>query len=177
MESKKSQVGIIIIGIFLFLLLFLGFILVVGSVTIDWVFDEAVPELTNLGMVGSANLTEYSGYTITPVNSIVQSFSWLAGIIYVISIIAMIGMAFAFRMTGNKWLIGLFFCIMIILLLAGIFVSNIYEEFYSDTGDLGTRLKEHTLLSWCLLYSPALICFIGFICGIILFTGEQGGAL
>jgi len=173
--NKKGQVeGIILIAFILFIVLFIGLLLVIGSVVIDWTADEVVPELTSLGSIGDANLTEYSGYTITPVNSFIQTFNWLAGFIYILCLVALVGLSFAFRFTGNKWLLGLFIMIMIMLVIASIFVSNIYEEFYNDSGDLGTRLQEHTLLSWLLLYSPLVVTVLGFICGIIMFTGEGG---
>lgn len=175
MRSNKGQIGILFVGIALFLLLIIGVILVFGSMVIDWVSDEATPILSDLGVVGSANLTEIAGYTITPANSVIQSFTWMTGVIFVLGIIACIGLSFVFRGTGNKWAIGLFVGFMILLVIASIFVSNIYEDFYNDVNDVGTRLKEHTLMSWFLLYSPVIMCIIGFICGIILFTGDDTG--
>ena len=175
MINKKGDIMLIIymVGI-LFLVLIIGLGLVFGTMIIDWTFDEAVPELTNLGQMGSANLTEIGGYTLTPVNNIVQSFIWLGGVFYVFALIGCLGFAFAFRFTGNKWLMGFFIACMFILLIASIFISNIYEEFYNTTGDVGTRLHEQVLLSYLILYSPIIICIIGFFCGVIMFTGEGG---
>lgn len=174
-KSKKGNIGrVIFIGAVLFILLLIGIFLVFGAIVIDWVADVTVPELSNLGVVGSSNLTEISQYTVTPINSIIQSFTWMGGIFYVLGLVACLGLAFAFRFTGNKWLITLFICIMFLLVIAAIFISNIYEEFYSGTDDVATRLQEHSLLSWMILYSPVIMSILGFICGIIMFTGEGG---
>jgi hypothetical protein len=172
--KKGNIVAIIYLMLILFLLLIGGVMLIFGAVIIDWVFDEAVPELSNLGVVGDANLTEYSKYSISPVNTVVQSFIWLAGVFYVLGLMGVIGFAFAFRFTGNKWLMGFFFACMLMLIMSSIFMSNIYEEFYTGTDEVGTRLKEHELLSYLILYSPLVFSVIGFICGIIMFTGEGG---
>jgi len=174
MINKKSQgaTSIIFFIAILFLLLIAGLALVIGSAVVNWVWDEAAPELTNLGMIGEANMTSIAGSTITPANSFVQSFTWLTGVIYVMALIACFGLAVAFRFTGNKWLAGFFIVSMIMLIMACVFVSNIYEDFYDDNDALGTRLKEHTLLSFLILESPLIFSILGFIGGVIMFTGD-----
>lgn len=159
----------LIVGFFFFILI--GVAIAFGSSIINLVFDEVVPEVSNLGMVGPANLTEIAGYTIAPINTVVQNFTWLAGVVYTIGLLALFGLAFAFRINGNKWLISLFFVCMFLLIITCIFLSNIYEDFYNDPGDIGPRLQEHTILSFLILYSPMIMCVVGFICGIIIFTG------
>jgi hypothetical protein len=172
MINKKGNAYVMILFIALiFIILFLGFAMVVGSSVINWVFDEAVPEVTNLGMVGDANMTEIASYTITPINNIVQSFTWLTGILYMMMVIGSFGLLFIFKATGSKWLIGFYVALMLVLVLGSMFMSNMYEDFYNDTGELGTRLKEHTLLSWMILYSPAVFSVVGFIFGALLFSG------
>ena len=172
-RNKKGQVdGIIWIFLVLFVILFLGLFLAFGSLVIDWTFDEAVPILKDLGMMGSSNMTEIAGYTITPVDNVVQAFTWLAGVVYVMALVGCMGLAFAFRFTGSKWLMGFFVAGMLLLVMASIFISNTYEEFFTGTDDVATRLQEQTMLSWLILYSPLVTCIIGFISGIIMFTGE-----
>jgi|TARA_R100001530_G_scaffold34477_2_gene26917 hypothetical protein len=180
MESKKGQIeSILIMVAILFLLLFVGLLLVFGTMTFDWVADEVVPEFLSIGNVGDANFTEYGGYTIQPVNTVIQSFTWLAGIFYFMGLIGCIGLAVSFRMIGNKWLVGFFFVCMFLLIVTSIFISNIYEEFYNDGTEVGARLHEQVLLSWLLLYSPMVMSVIGFVCGIIMFSGEfvEGGGI
>jgi len=176
MKNKKGNViaVILIIGA-LFLLMFIGLGMVIGSSVINWVFDEAVPELSGLGMVGPSNFSQYSDMTIVPLNTFVQNMTWLTGVLYVFGIIGVLGLAFAFRSSGNRWVIGLFVGLVLILVIASIFISNIYEDFYDDGGDLGDRLAEHTLLSYLILYSPFIMSMIAFIAGIILFSGAGEG--
>jgi hypothetical protein len=172
---KKGNFNLVIIlGVVLLVLLAGGMALSIGVATVDWVADEVVPEIDNLGVVGDANLTDIAEYSITPANVVVQSMTFLSGVIYVLGILACVGLAFAFRFTGNKWLAGLFVLIMLMIVLASIFVSNMYEDFYDDDSEMGTRLKEQTVLSWFILESPLVMSIVGFVCGIIMFTGEGG---
>ena len=172
-KNKKGNVSSIIwIILILFFVMFLGVILAFGSVIVKWTFDEAMPTLTSIGMVGSTNMSSIGSTVLTPVNNVVQSFTWLAGVVYAMALIGCLGMAFAFRFTGSKWLMGFFICCMLLLVVSSIFISNIYEEFYSDGSDIGTALHNLPMLSYLLLYSPLVMCIIGFVCGIIMFTGE-----
>ena len=175
MNKKGNLLVMILIVGGLFLLMFLGLLLVIGSSILNFVADTVVPELTGIGMVGGANFTQAVDITITPVDSFIQNMTWIAGIIYIFGIMAVLGISFAFRNTGEKWLIGLFVAMVLILVIASIFISNIYEEFYNGDDEISTRLKEHTLLSFMLLYSPAIISLIAFLSGIILFSGVQEG--
>ena len=86
--KKKAQINniILLVGL-LFILLIAGLFLVFGSMIINWVFDEAVPELSSLGMVGSSNLSQVADVSIVPVNNLVQSFTWLSGVFYVLGLI------------------------------------------------------------------------------------------
>lgn len=173
MNKKGNAVLIIYFFVALFLILFAGFIMIVGSSIINWTFDEAIPELTNLGQVGDANFTDYASYTITPLNNLVQSFTWVVGILYVLMLIASFGVVVIARDSPSKWLIGLYFGLAVILILGCIFISNMYEDFRTGTDDLALRLQEHTILDYMLLYSPAIFSVIVFATGIILFSGIQ----
>lgn len=172
--NKKGNIMVLIVFIaLLFLILFLGFIMVVGSSVINYVFDITVPELTNMGTVGDANFTEISDQTVKPVNTIIQSMTFMTGVFYILMLIGSIGIAFAFRTSPNKWFIGFYFLLVLLLVIASMFISNMYEDFYNGTGDLETRLQEHFLLSYMILYSPAIFTVISFITGIVLFSGMQ----
>jgi hypothetical protein len=174
MRNKKGNImGIVFFFIALFLILFLGFVMVTGSAIVNWVFDEAVPELTNLGSVGSTNFTKIAEFTITPLNNIIQNFTWLTGVLYVLMLIGAVGFAFAMKINPSKWLIGFFFMSVFILIIASMFMSNIYEEFYTGTDELATRLQEHVILSFMILYAPMIFTIISFISGIVMFSGMQ----
>jgi hypothetical protein len=172
-KSKKGNVmNVIWIVVILFAVLLLGVLFAFGNMIINWTFDEATPTLTSLGMVGSSNLTAIGETTLNPLNSFVQAGNWLVGVVFVMALMGTIGMAFAFRFTGNKWLAGFFVMCVFLLIISSIFISNIYEEFYTGTNDVATRLHEQTMLSYLILYSPIVMCIVAFACGIIMFTGE-----
>lgn len=170
--NKKGNIMVILLFVIgLFLILFLGFVMVIGSSVLNFVFDETIPELSGIGTVGDANFTDMASYTIEPLNDVVQNFTWLTGVMYILMLVGSVGFAFVFRAAPNKWLIAFYFMLIIILIIGSIFVSNMYEEFYDGTDDLATRLKEHTLLSWMILYAPTIFTVIAFLTGIILFSG------
>ena len=176
MTNKKGNIlAILLIVGGLFLLMFMGLLLIIGSSVLNFVADTVVPELSGIGMVGGSNVTQAVDITVTPVDTLIQNFTWVAGLVYVFGIIGIFGIAFGFRSSGEKWLIGLFIAMVLILVISSIFISNIYEEFQTGTDDVASRLNEHKLLSYMLLYSPMIISLVSFIAGIILFGGNQEG--
>lgn len=175
MLNKKGNINLILIFfIILFLILFLGIIMVVGSSLLNWVFDVSVPELSDLGVIedkyASVNMTQIASYTLTPLNSVIQSFTWLTGVLYVMMLAGSFAIVFIFKAAPSKWLISIYFLLAIVLIIGSIFISNIYEDFYNGTDDLSTRLKEHTLLSFMIIYSPTIFTIIVFIVGALLFS-------
>lgn len=177
-QNKKGNIVLIAIFIILlFVIMFAGFIMVVGSGLLNWTFDILYPELASLGVVGNTNFTEASSYTLTPLNSMIQSLTWLTGVLYVLMLITSLGFIMMVKVAPSKWLIGFYFMCVIILIIGSIFISNMYEEFYAGGDEFALVLKEHALLSWMILYSPAIFTVIAFLGGIILFSGmsEEGG--
>ncbi len=154
----------------LLILLFAAVAFAAGSGIISWVFDVAMPEFTGLGMAGDVNMTQASQLTLTPVNSFVQSMSWMGGVLYIFGLMAIFGLAFAFRATNERWIIPLFFALMILLIIASIFISNIYESFYTGTDELALKLQAQSVLSFMILYSPAIFSICGFLAGALLFS-------
>ena len=175
MENKKGNVGFIIFFfIVIAILMSVGIFLVIGSSAINYAFDQVVPEITNLGQVGATNITEVSTYSVSPVNTVVQSLSWLVGVAYLIAIIGVFGMAMIFRITAHRWLIPLFFVLAFLLIIMAIFMSNIYEDVYqSSDQDIGPIIREHKLISFLIINSPLVFAGIIFISGIIMFSGIQ----
>lgn len=175
-KSNKKGEGILNIIIYLGILgliMVIGIILAFGGMIVKWTADNIYPDLSTLGSVGDANLTQISTYTLKPIDNVVGSFSWMSGIVYILAIILMLGLAFAFRINGNKWMMIVFFAGMFLLIVSSIFLSNIYQDFYEDTGAVGTGLHEMALLSFLILYSPLIITVIGFVGGIIMFSGRE----
>lgn len=177
MNKKGNIMAILLVIGGLFLLVMIGVLMLIGSATINWVMDETVPELKELGVVGDFNATHATEVTIDPVNSFIQNLTWVTGVIYIFGLIGIFGLAFAFKSTGDKWLIGLFVALVLILLIGCIIMSNIYEEFYNGSDEFTSILKEHVLLSYLILYSPMIMAILAFIAGIILFSGEGGGGI
>jgi len=176
MENKKGSFGILLAFFILVgLLLGAGFLIVIGSAVIDLTFDTIVPEIEDIGQIGSANMTEIAQYSIVPLNSVIQSFTWLGGLAYMVALFGLIGLSVAYRTTLNKVFIGIFIAFAVLLIMGSMFMSNIYEDFYDDTGDLGDRLKEQVILSNLILYSPMVFTILIFTCGIILFSGIKEG--
>ena len=174
MENKRGQiVGMLYFFGALFILLFLGFIIAIGVSVTDYVADETVPELTNMGNTEFGNLSEIAGYTITPANNFLQALPLISGVLYVLMLVATLGLAYGFRVSGERWMLFLFFGLAVILILAAMGISIIYEDFYDDAGELGDRLKEQALLSFLILYSPAILTVIAFVGAIIMFTGFE----
>ncbi len=173
MDKKGNIVAISIVGILVMAILILGTVIVFGSATLNYVADTVVPEISGIGVVGDSNISEYSEYTITPVNTVVQSFTWLSGVMYIIAVFLMIGVAFAFRGEVSNWSVVFFFMVAILVVTGSIFVSNVYEEFHDGTDDIAQRLQEHTILSFGLIYSPLIMTVLLFIMGAIMFTGGR----
>ena len=174
-KNKKANIMLIIIFfVALMLILIIGFLMVVGSAVLNWTFDEAVPELSNLGQVGDINMTDTASMILVPLNNVVQSLTWLTGVLYVLMLIGSFGIVFIIKGSPSKWLMGIYFALALMLIIMAMFMSNIYEEFATGTDDLAIRLQEHTILNYMLLYSPAILTVIVFITGALLFSGIGG---
>ena len=173
-KNKRGNMGLIIFFfVLLFLIMFTGFLMIVGSSILNFVWDESVPILSDLGVVEDSNITEYASYTIAPVNTVIQNFTWLTGVLYVMMLIGSVGFAFIMKTTPSRWLMVFYFLCVILLVTGAIIMSNIYEDFQDDSGELGDRLNEHFILSFMLLHSPIIFTVISFITGIVLFSGMQ----
>ena len=176
-KNKKGNGMMTLVWFFtaLAVILFIGFLMVVGSSIVNWVFDEVVPEVSDLGTIDtngtSINMTQIAQLTINPINNLVQRMTWVTGVLYVLLLIGSFAIVIILKSSPSKWLIGIYFALAVVLIILAIFISNIYEDFYDGTDDLAIRLKEHTLLSWMILYSPLIFTVIVFVTGIILFSG------
>jgi len=175
MLNKKGNIMVLILLILgLFLILILGFIMAVGSGILNWTFDEMTPLLTDIGEVDSGlNMTEWADYTITPLNTVVQNLQWVVGVIYFMMLLVCVGGVIAMRITPSKWLLGFFLATVLMLIIASIYLSNIYEDIATDNSELADRLQEASILHFLILNSPVIMTVITFITGIIMFSGMQ----
>jgi len=178
LTNKKGQIsGILMFFLALFMVLFIGFVLSVGVAIVDFGADNVLPELQGLGQAGAVNLTQIGDLTARPTNNFIQALPGLVGVLYILFFVAILGIAYMSRVSDSKWLVGLFFMLTIILVLASLVISIMYEDFYNDTGDLGSRLKEQGIMSFLILYSPALFTMISLIGGVIMFARQEEGPI
>lgn len=173
MNKKGNFMVILMMAVVMLSLLFVGVVVAIGSSTLNLVFDTAMPEFTSLGVVADTNLSAVSEDTLGPVNTFVQSFTWLTGVLYMIAITMIFGLAFSFKATGQKWLIGFYLVVVVLIVISAIFVSNSYQVFHDSDDEIGNRLEEHALLSFLIIYSPMIFTIVAFMSGIILFAGAS----
>ncbi len=171
-RNKKGN-PIFIIGFFVLLItiMFVGVMMAFGSAVIIWTADIIVPELEALGVIDGTNLTDVIDKTVGPIDSVIQSFTWLTGLAYMAMIIFIIAFSVSSRFTVSKWLIGFYFVMVIFVFFMSVLMSNIYEEVYNGTDEFAEILRDHTLLSFMILYSPLINIIISFVAGIFIFSG------
>ncbi len=170
--NKRGQVGIILIFFTVIaVILVAGLFIGIGVSAISMFMDDFVPEIEGIGTVAGANITEYAGYTLTPLTTFVNSWSWMGGALYFVSIIGLFGIAVAYKSTADRWLLGFFILFLVLIIFLSIFVSNIYQDLYEDNTTFGENIREQKLLSFFMLHSPLILSIVAFASGIILFSG------
>ena len=150
-----------------------GLFIIVGSSAVNYAMDIIAPEVSSIGMLGSANMTTISSYAITPLNTLVQGFVWLTGALYFITFFGLFALAIGFKATMSKWMIPLFLLMAVLMLFASIFISNMYQDMYTTNDDVTIIMKEHVLLSWLILHQPMIFTVIILTSGIIMFSGMK----
>lgn len=175
--NKKGNVGIILVFfILLFTILIVGFIAVNVVGIIDFASDELTPILQEVG-VGSnvSGLEEGMNYTTNAVDYTVQALPWVIGFGYVVALIFSMVFVFIIKEGVHPAFIGLYLILIVLLILGAIIISNMYQDIYEGTDEIATRLQEQTLMSYMILYSPAILTIIAFITAIFLFSRAEGG--
>lgn len=175
MKNKKGQTSIILFFVVIFIILVLGLVggLLIGL--IDWSSDTLTPVLEGVGMVDNTNVSQAVTYTLGNFNSIVQTFTWLGGVVFIVALISCIMFAIMVGDNTHPIFMGLFFAFLILLIFISIFVSNAYQDLYEGNDEIASRLQEQTILSFFLLYSPMLLTAITILTGIFIFVKTSGG--
>ncbi len=175
--NKKGNFGtMLFFFIIISVVLVVGLFIAIGTGVIKIFMDEFIPVIEGIGTIGnSTNITEYAGFALTPVEIFVDSLSWMGGVVYLVAFIGLFGLAIGFRVTMQKWLIGLFILLALLLIIMSIYISNIYEDLYGDNGVFGESMREQKLLSFLLLNCPLILTIIIFASGVVLFAGLDGG--
>ena len=179
MKNKKGFSGILIFMVALLLILILGFI---GSILVGlfgYAGDNIQPIFAELGVVGDTNLSQVAEYTITPANNFVQAMPWFIGFAYLAMLVFSMIFVIGYESNPHPAFMGAYILFVILLIFGAIILSNMYQDIYSGNDDLALKLKEQTMLSYMILYSPGIIVLIAFITGIYLFSKPQetGGGI
>jgi len=173
--NKKGFMGIVFFILILFTILIIGFIGVIVVSLLDYTSEVVTPIMEDIGVVGSANISEASEYTFGTVDKLVNALPWLLAFSYVAMLIFSIIFVVSYNFNPNPVFIGIYFIFVILLIFGAIVMSNMYEDIY-NSGDevIGVGLQEQTAMSFMMLHSPWILSIIAFIVGIYIFAGKQG---
>ena len=172
--NKKAQNLFPLVFFALVIILFIGAALIIGlgSGILTFTMDTFTTSTDNLGSITTnTNLTEYHGYTIDKVNEVVQMAKWGSGILIAFALLGLLMMAAAIRLRPSGFLIGLYFLLVLVLIITAIYISNMYQDFHDGSDDIALELQSMPLTSFLILHLPIFITVIAFIGGVIMFTG------
>ena len=176
--NKKAGIGIIIFFSVLLITLIIGFVAVMAWAVIDIATDELTPIMTELGVVGATNLSEASEYSFGVADTFIQSLPWVIGFGYVLVLIFTLVFIFIVGYSPHPAFIALYIALMILLIFGCVIMSNIYQDIYTGSDEVATRLQEQTMMSYLILHSPFIMAMIALIGGILMFTRQassEGG--
>ncbi len=178
LKNKKGQgfIGIILFFLALLTILIIGFVAAMIVGIVDYSSDTLTPIMEDLGMVDGTNMSEVSGYTFGTVDTIVQALPWLVALSYVACLIFTIAFIFLTGYTQHPAFIGIYFVFIILLIFGCVIMSNMYQDIYTGTDEIATRLQDQTLLSFMILNSPFMMFMISVIGGIVIFTRASNEA-
>lgn len=172
-KDKRGVMGILLFFAFLFLILVLGFIATIVVAVLDFGGDTITPIMQDIGMAGTSNISEYVEYSVVPLNNLVQALPWLIGFGFICAIIFSVIFAVSYRYNPNPVYIGLYLMLILLLIFGSIIMSNMYEDIYTGTDEIATRLQSQTISTYLILYSPVIFTIIAFLTGIYLFVGRR----
>ena len=178
-KNKRGGFGIILFFFVILSLLVIGFILSMAVGVIDFASDTITPIMTDLGVVeGVGNLSEYSEYGFGTANTFIQAMPWFIGFGYVLALVFVLVFIFLAGYNPHPAFLSLFFVLMVLLIFGSIIMSNMYQDIYTGTDEIATRLQEQTLMSFMILHSPLILTFIAIIGGVLMFarhSNDTGG--
>ena len=177
MINKKGNIYAVV-GVLGTVLLVISIViaLMLGGSTLNEVTGEIFTEVRGIGAVTeNVNVTEYADIVFAPVENILGNYGLFAGVLYVLGIVLVFTLAFVFRNNLNGWSIALFVVAALLIITFAIILSNTYEVFYDGDDFIGEALREETMTSWLILYSPTIMTIVIFLAGIIMMTGKGGG--
>jgi len=179
-KGKKGAIGIIIFFAVLMITLILGFIAVIAWSVIDIASDEITPIMTELGVVGDSNLSEYAEYGFGTANKVVQALPWVVVLGYVMVLVFTLVFVFVAGYNPHPAFMALYIGLMVLLIFLCIIMSNMYQDIYTGTDELALRLQEQIAMSFMILHSPFITTFVAVIGGILMFARQassEGGGM
>ena len=171
--GKKGGIGIIIFFSVLLIALIMGFVAVMVWAVIDIASDELTPIMTELGMVDNVNMSEASEYSFGVVDKFVQALPWVIAFGYIMVLIFTLVFVFIVGYSPHPAFIALYIMLMILLIFGCVIMSNVYQDIYTGSDELATRLQEQTMMSYLILHSPFIMAMIALIGGILMFTRQS----
>ena len=159
-KNKRGGIGIILFFSVLLIVLILGFIATMVWGVIDIASDELTPIMTELGVVGETNLSEAAEYSFGVADTFVQSLPWIIGFGYVLVLIFTLVFVFIVGYSPHPAFIALYIALMILLIFGCVIMSNVYQDIYTGTDEIATRLQEQTMMSYLILHSPFILAMI-----------------
>ena len=181
--KKKGVIGMIILFIILLTVVIVGFMGVMIISSIDYVSDELTPIMTDLGIIdeGGAdiNMSSIGEQTFGNLNKVVQALPMLMALAYGAALMFSLIFVLALDVTAHPVYIGFYFTLIILLIFGCVVMSNMYQDIYTGTDEIATRLQDdNAMMSFMILQSPFIMAFIAIISGIIMFTKtrvQEGG--
>jgi len=175
-KGQSTLQNVILFSLILVGIMAFGLVMTVTGTVVKMTTEKVIPGVIGVGSTTDLNVGGKADDAANILEQGANLMPMLMGIIYLLSILGTFGLAFAFRMQGDKYLLVLYFLLSIIVIFASILVSNIYQNFYESGGLFGNELQEATLLSWLMLYSPLIFVIITFIGATLMFSGigEEG---
>ena len=177
-KGKKGGIGIILFFFVLLSLVIIVFIAVIGMSVVDYASDTITPIMTDLGVAGDTNISTYAEYGFGTLDTVVQSLPFIIGFGYVMALIFTLAFVFIVGYHPHPAFMGFYFILMILLIFGCIVMSNMYQDIYTGSDEIATRLQEQTTMSYLILHSPWIMAIIAIIGGIIMFTRQgisEGG--
>lgn len=173
-ENNISKV--ILFGLIVIVIIALGIVFAVVGGLVKWTGDSMVPQLKQVGNTPNFNMSEKVDNATRLYSNGSSLIPLMIGFLYMVALIGCIGISYAFKVSGERWLIGVYLGIFLLVLSGSILASNFYQDLYEGTGVIALQLQSMTLLSWLVLYSPIVVTVIMGIGGFFMFSGlgEEG---
>ena len=168
-KNKKGGIGLILFFSVLIIVLILGFVAVMAWGVLDIASDELTPIMEELGMVGDTNVSQASEYSFGIANGFIQSMPWLIAFGYVLTLIFTLVFIFIAGYEPHPAFMAFYIVLMFLLIFGSIVMSNMYQDIYTGTDDVASRLQEQTIMSYMILHSPFIMAIIAVVGGILMF--------